>query len=320
MRVYDVWALPTPGGPCDFQLLVRQFLDSSPSANLPPLVRALFAIRWRLGEWLGWDGPDVSVGSRVASLRERLDDELRALPAPDPQEMPFTTVYLTDNEWAAELANKTVHCVLHLSWVPDPGLPGGFRGQMAVLVKPSGWWGRIYMAAIAPFRHFLVYPALMRGIGARWLERTAPRVEVDFGWDGQSLYADTFSLPVASGHPPRWWAQTMFEQLISAARREALFQGVLRLRPHTGHDSVAGWGVAQDSADRLLLARGGRLMDCEMVLETGPDDVRFGLSVMPRNTFGAALWRLFAPLHRRFGEGLLRRTWQRERLGQGGAA
>ena len=33
---------------------------------------------------------------------------------------------------------------------------------MAVLVKPNGLLGTAYMAAIKPFRHLLVYPALMR--------------------------------------------------------------------------------------------------------------------------------------------------------------
>jgi hypothetical protein len=44
---------------------------------------------------------------------------------------------------------------------------------MAVLVKPNGLFGTVYMAAIAPFRHLVVYPALMRAIGQRW--RDDPR-------------------------------------------------------------------------------------------------------------------------------------------------
>ena len=45
---------------------------------------------------------------------------------------------------------------------------GGYRGQMAVLVKPNGPLGAIYMAAIKPFRHLLGYPALMRWIEHEW--------------------------------------------------------------------------------------------------------------------------------------------------------
>jgi hypothetical protein len=42
---------------------------------------------------------------------------------------------------------------------------------MAVLVRPNGLLGTAYMAAIAPFRHALVYPALIRDVERRW--RTA---------------------------------------------------------------------------------------------------------------------------------------------------
>jgi Protein of unknown function (DUF2867) len=42
------------------------------------------------------------------------------------------------------------------------------RGQLAVQVKPNGWFGKAYLAAIAPFRHRLVYPAMLRQIGEAW--------------------------------------------------------------------------------------------------------------------------------------------------------
>ena len=80
--------------------------------------------------------------------------------------LPFNSVYLLDDEFAAEVANRTVHGVMHLGWVPDGS--GGYRGQMAVLVKPNGPLGNAYMAAISPFRHLIVYPALMRQIERDW--------------------------------------------------------------------------------------------------------------------------------------------------------
>jgi hypothetical protein len=39
---------------------------------------------------------------------------------------------------------------------------------MAVLVKPNGAFGTVYMAFIKPFRYLGVYPALLRTIGRRW--------------------------------------------------------------------------------------------------------------------------------------------------------
>jgi hypothetical protein len=59
-----------------------------------------------------------------------------------------------------------MHGVLHLGWVPDRS--GGYRAQMAVLVKPNGLLGTAYMAAIRPFRHLIVYPALLRTIEREW--------------------------------------------------------------------------------------------------------------------------------------------------------
>ena len=81
-------------------------------------------------------------------------------------------MYLTEDEWALEIANRTVHGVLHLGWVAEHD--GGHRGQMAVLVKPNGMLGTAYMAAITPFRHRIVYPAMLREIERRWREPVHP--------------------------------------------------------------------------------------------------------------------------------------------------
>ncbi len=164
-RVEDVWALPTPGGPDDFPRLVRRFTSQSPQEGLPAAARALWAIRQRLGRWLGWDDPATGLDSRVLSLRDRLPADLRDSPGPD-STGPFTSLYLLDDEWAAEIANRTMHGVIHLGWVPDAS--GGYTGQMAVLVKPNGLPGRAYMTAIRPFRHLIIYPAMMRRLGLGW--------------------------------------------------------------------------------------------------------------------------------------------------------
>jgi hypothetical protein len=166
-RVEDVWALPAPGGPDDFPRLVQAMSSGDPSQGSSRTARALWAIRWKVGELLGWDGPDDGLGSRVPTLRDRLPADLRdAPPGPDFGALPFTSLYLLDDEWAAEIANRTMHGVMHLGWVPDE--TGGYRGQMAVLVKPNGLLGNAYMAAIRPFRHLIVYPAVMRQIEREW--------------------------------------------------------------------------------------------------------------------------------------------------------
>jgi hypothetical protein len=55
---------------------------------------------------------------------------------------------------------------MHLGWVPDQA--GGYRGQMAVWVKRNGLLGTAYMAAIAPFRHRVVYPPMLRRVERDW--------------------------------------------------------------------------------------------------------------------------------------------------------
>ena len=59
------------------------------------------------------------------------------------------------HEWAAEVANRTVHGLAHIGWVPDGA--GGYRGEMAVYVRANGLLGRAYLAAIRPFRYLVVY-------------------------------------------------------------------------------------------------------------------------------------------------------------------
>ena len=170
-RLEDVWALPTPGGPDDFSPLVQQFASADPSQRLPGAARMLWALRWKIGELLGWDDEDDGVGSRVPTLRDRLPADLRdASSGPEFDSLPFNSLYLLEDEWAAETANRTVHGVLHLGWVSDGN--GGYRGQMAVLVKPNGRFGAAYMAAIRPFRHLIVYPPMIRDIERDWQART----------------------------------------------------------------------------------------------------------------------------------------------------
>jgi uncharacterized protein DUF2867 len=172
-RLEDVWGLPTPGGPDDFHLLVEGIAESDPETQSPSrLARALWKVRWKLGEIFGWDEEDSGVGARVPTLRDRLPaDLLDASSGPDFPTLPFTSLYMTGDEFAAEVANKTVHGVMHLGWVSDGA--GGYRGQMAVLVKPNGFFGTVYMAAIKPFRHLIVYPPMIREIGRIWATRAS---------------------------------------------------------------------------------------------------------------------------------------------------
>jgi Protein of unknown function (DUF2867) len=176
-RLEDVWALPTPGGPDDFPRLVELIAAGGASSNSSVPARALWAIRLKLGNRLGWDeGPDAGPSPQRPSLRDRLPADLKAGPSgPRHRNLPFTPLYLTADEWAAEIINRTVHGVLHLGWVAEnpenqenPEDPDRYHGQLAVYAKPNGLLGTAYMTAITPFRHLVVYPPMIQTIGRAW--------------------------------------------------------------------------------------------------------------------------------------------------------
>ncbi|MFE3455172.1 DUF2867 domain-containing protein [Nonomuraea sp. NPDC059194] len=168
--IEDVWSYRTPGaGPDDFPVMLDALRAVYDPTREPAAVRLLFALRWKLGVLFGWDTPSAGL-ERVGSLRERLPRDLaetaeRATPAADP----FSEVYLLDDEAARELANKTVHTIMHLGWVPTGN--GEYELRLAALVKPNGLFGRLYMTLIAPFRYWIVYPALTRRWERAWRER-----------------------------------------------------------------------------------------------------------------------------------------------------
>jgi transposase len=150
--------------------LVHRIASGDPSKGSSRTAHALWAIRLKVGALLGWDGPEAGLGSRLPTLRDRLPLDLRAAPpGPDLDALHFSSLYLLDDEWAAEIANRTIHGIMHIGWVQDGN--GGHRGQMAVLVKPNGLLGTAYMATIKLFRHLIVYPAMMGAIERAWRAR-----------------------------------------------------------------------------------------------------------------------------------------------------
>jgi hypothetical protein len=162
-KLEDVWELPGRGRPGDFPRLVEMITSFDPARSSSCVSRALWDIRWQLGRLLGWDDSDGGLDVRVATLRDRLPADLvRRGRGPDFAALPFMPLYLSDDEFAAEIANKTMHGVMHIGAIEDEDEAGSFRAQMAVLVKPNGRLGNAYMAAIRPFRYLIVYPALMR--------------------------------------------------------------------------------------------------------------------------------------------------------------
>jgi len=175
-RLEDVWQIRAPGRPDDRETAEELLVSLDPARSSSLAVRTLFAMRWKIGGLLGWDQPDDGLGSRVPTLRDRLPADLRDTAVPQFEALPFTSLYITDDEFAAEIANRTMHGVMHIGLVADGA--GGHHGQMAVLVKPNGPLGVAYMAAIKPFRHLFVYPPMLREFERLWQARADDRATV----------------------------------------------------------------------------------------------------------------------------------------------
>ncbi|WP_246486035.1 DUF2867 domain-containing protein [Kribbella qitaiheensis] len=169
--VEDVWSFSTPGaGPDDFPAMLAALRAAGGLDKQPWPAKFLFAVRWKLGALFGWDKSSAGIGHRIASLRDRLPSDLRtASTGPDSDRMPLKPIYELEREAAREMANKTVHTVMHLGWLQ--GENDDYELRMAVLVKPNGSFGRRYMAAIAPLRYLIIYPALTRQWERAWRDR-----------------------------------------------------------------------------------------------------------------------------------------------------
>lgn len=198
-RLEDVWVLPTPGATAgDFPEFVEMMhsldLDNGGRSRA---ARALFAIRWALGRAFGWDDDGERSTRWSPTLRERVPADLAATARGDLDSAPFTALYCLEREYAGEMINSTMHGIVHLGWVADGD--GGYRGQMAVLVKPKGWLGQLYMAFIKPFRYAIVYPAMTRHVERAWRSRRDRPVDASAGveLDVGGLHARPQPLPLA---------------------------------------------------------------------------------------------------------------------------
>jgi hypothetical protein len=279
-------------------------LDPAHSASTA--VRALFALRWAIGGVLRLDGDDSGLDARVPMLRDRLPADLRDGPVPplDADDLPFKPMYLTDDEWALEIANQTMHGVMHLGWVPDG--EGGYRAQMAVLVKPNGLLGNAYMAAIKPFRHLVVYPSLLRDVRDAWAatgkvrQVAVPPAARELSTLPAIDYADTFVLETdaARERTAEQWARSVLEDA-PAATRKSLQSGWSAIGLKSGNGStVLGWEVRDSTPDHLLLGRDSRIgMPGELLFKREPDRLVFATFVQQGNPAAKALWAGVEPVH-----------------------
>lgn len=177
-ELWDVWEFPIRADNSEAEnfnsfceVYKKSFSEMSGLANM------LFKLRFWLGKTLGLDKNTNTLpisGCSETSIRSRLseeDEERNHIAAKDLQTDdlgPFRAAYLYENERLDEISNDTVHALMHIGWVKKQ--EGRYTAQLAVYVKPRGRIGRMYLKLIGPFRHHIVYPAMMKNVKLKWEE------------------------------------------------------------------------------------------------------------------------------------------------------
>jgi len=150
-----------------FDTFLETYWKAIHAVERSPLSRMRVAI----GRVMGWDAAPNSrpiPGCVEHLVAERLDAADRArnrFAADEPSPLPVAkvrSVYRFDDEALWEVSNDTVHALMHVSCAV------GAAPELAVYIKSRGLFTRLYMAAIWPARHAIIYPSLMAVVERRW--------------------------------------------------------------------------------------------------------------------------------------------------------
>jgi hypothetical protein len=161
----DVSAVDLPGGG-DHRTIADVLSLMEDSRRRPSFpVRALVGLRRFIGKLLHWDGdpPEPSYAHRLSS-----DQRRRSLTPVGTASGPLRVLYEFPLEMVGEIENATVHAFACMALTRRPF---GYRLYWAVYVRNVSRFTPFYMAAIEPFRRFVVYPAILGRIRDGWRER-----------------------------------------------------------------------------------------------------------------------------------------------------
>jgi hypothetical protein len=164
----DAWAIPLAGGGERRTVEDVWCMMTTGFETAPALVRGLFLARNRIGSMFGWDRPRPAWNAESYADRLSAADRAQSLVAPGTPAGSFRVLYRFEDEQLSELRNATVHAFMSLS---IRTVPGGYLAYLGVFVRPVHRLTGLYMAAIAPFRRLVVYPALIRKIQRAWADR-----------------------------------------------------------------------------------------------------------------------------------------------------
>jgi hypothetical protein len=164
----DAWAVPLSGGGAGRTVQDVRAVMLAGRETAPVVVRGLFRLRRRIGALFGWDDQRPTWNAESYADRLSPQDRARSLVAPGTQDGSFRLLYRFEDEQLSELRNATVQAFASLSVRQTPG---GYLAYLGVFVQPVHRFTRFYMAAIAPFRRLVVYPAIIRTMQKAWAAR-----------------------------------------------------------------------------------------------------------------------------------------------------
>jgi uncharacterized protein DUF2867 len=164
----DVWAIRLPGGGAGRTIQDVRTVFIAAVEAAPPVVKALFRLRGRIGALLGWDQQRSAWAVESYVYRLSPEDRAQSMVAPGTPDGRLSLLYRFGDEQLSELRNATVHAFSSLSIRQTSD---GYLAYLAIYVQPVHRFTRLYMSAIAPFRRRVVYPAIIRKVQSAWAEQ-----------------------------------------------------------------------------------------------------------------------------------------------------
>jgi Protein of unknown function (DUF2867) len=165
--LHDVWVIDLPGGREGITLQeFRSRSRAERTEDIPYATKALLQLRFLLGRIFRLD--TLRPGEKSASYVRLLNEADRAgsMVPPGSKDGLFDVVYVFQNEMLLEIINATVHA---FSAQTLTRTSTGYRLYWAIYVKPVRWITPAYMALIAPFRRWIVYPQILDKIREQWI-------------------------------------------------------------------------------------------------------------------------------------------------------
>ena len=161
----DVWEIFLPGGGTGRTIQDVRDVFAQGTKAASPMVQGLFRLRGWMGTRFGWDHSRPEWNAESYAHRLSAEDIAQSTAASGTPDGRLDFLYRFENEQLSERRNATVHAFMSLSMHPTPG---GYLAYLAVYVRPVHPLTRLYMLAIRPFRHLIVYPAMVQNVQRTW--------------------------------------------------------------------------------------------------------------------------------------------------------